>query len=152
MTDPDRDIARAVDSREPTEADRHRLANLQLEIMDVLWRLGEAPVAAVRDALAEAGRDLAYTTVATMLVKMERKGVVAHRAEGRVFVYRPAVKRERVAEVMTGDLVDGVFGGKPAELISHLLDSADIRGDELSRLKELIARKEAERAARSRKP
>jgi BlaI family penicillinase repressor len=125
--------------------DKYRLASLQLEIMDVLWRLGECSVAQVRTELQAAGRDLAYTTVATMLTKMEKKGVVSHRSEGRVFVFRPEVFREQVAEVMTGELIDGVFGGSPANLVDHLLTSGDIRSDELERIKDLIRRKEAER-------
>lgn len=132
-----------------TEADKYKLATLQLEIMDVLWRLKQATVAKVREELAAAGNDLAYTTVATMLTKMERKGVVSHRSEGRIFLYTPAVEREQVAEVMTGELIDGVFGGSPSKLVSHLLDSDQIGGDELEQLKEMIRRKEAERGARN---
>lgn len=131
---------------EPNE--RLRLAGLQLEIMDVLWRLGRSTVGTVRDRLADAGRDLAYTTVATMLTKMEKKGVVSHHAEGRVFFYETTVARTEVADAMTGALIDGVFGGSPAALVSHLLSAGSIEASELDAIREAIRRKEAGRGPR----
>src|SRR4030042_858052 len=72
---------------------RHTLGDLQHAIMAVLWERGEATAASVHEALREE-RGLAPTTIATMLRKMEDKGIVAHRAEGRQFVYRPTVTEE----------------------------------------------------------
>ncbi len=75
---------------------RQYLGDLQLAIMRVLWRQGEASVAAVhRELLDERG--LAPTTIATMLTKMEKKGVVSHRTEGRKFLYRPTVSEAEVS-------------------------------------------------------
>jgi len=127
-----------------SEQDKLLLATLQLQIMDVLWKLNEATVAEVRAELEAQGKDLAYTTVATMLTKMEKKGVVKHRSDGRVLKYKPAVARGKVAEAMTGELVAGVFGGSPVDLVGHLLDSSEIKVEELARIKELIRRKENE--------
>ena len=67
----------------------HRLGDLQLKIMKLLWERREATVAEVHQALARE-RELAYTTIATMLRKMEARNLVAHREEGRSFVYRAA--------------------------------------------------------------
>ena len=78
---------------------KHRLAELQLAIMHVLWDRKKATVAEVRDALRP-GRKLAYTTVGTMLSKMEANGQVTHRSDGRVNIYRPLLKRERVRRSM----------------------------------------------------
>ena len=78
---------------------KHQLAELQLAIMQVLWEQGEATVAAVQGALRPR-RELAYTTVGTMLAKMEANGQVAHRSDGRVNIYRPLLHREQVSRSM----------------------------------------------------
>jgi predicted transcriptional regulator len=122
---------------------KHQLAELQLAIMQVLWDEGEATVAAVRDAL-QATRPLAYTTVATMLTKMERNGQVVHRTEGRVHVYRPAVARDSVSRTMVTDLAGRLFQGDVTQMVSHLLDGCDVSAEELARLKSLIRQKERE--------
>ncbi|MBW3542687.1 MAG: BlaI/MecI/CopY family transcriptional regulator [Planctomycetes bacterium] len=119
------------------------LAELQLAIMQVLWDRGEATVAEVQADLAES-RPLAYTTVGTMLTKMEQNGQVAHRTLGRVNVYRPAVKREKVRRSMLSDLAARLFGGDVTELVSHLLDAGEVSPAELARLKRLIRDKEQE--------
>jgi predicted transcriptional regulator len=120
--------------------DRHRLGELQLAIMRVLWARGEAAVTEVHEALEE--RDLAPTTIATMLRKMEDKGVVTHRAEGRRFLYRPAVTEAAVRRTMVGELTDRLFRGEVTALVSHLLAEHDIDPDELARLRSLIAEHE----------
>jgi predicted transcriptional regulator len=113
-----------------------RLGNLQLRIMRVLWERGEAAVAEVQQQLG--GDDLAYTTIATMLRKMEDRGLVAHAEDGRRFMYRAAVSMEDVTRSMTGDLVDRLFGGSLTDAVTHLLDSRDVSREELVRLEQLI--------------
>ena len=81
------------------------LGNLQHAIMEVLWSAGEATASDVHRAL-QAERGLAPTTIATMLSKMERKGVVSHRTDGRRFVYRATVSRDEVRRTMLGELTD----------------------------------------------
>jgi predicted transcriptional regulator len=112
------------------------LGELQLAIMQVLWERGEASAADVHAALAERG--LAYTTIATMLVKMEHKGIVSHRAEGRRFIYQPLLSAQRVQRSMVRELRDRLFGGDVTALVSHLLSTHRLSRDELSRLKQLI--------------
>jgi predicted transcriptional regulator len=124
-------------------SDRHHLASLQLAIMQVLWERKKATVAEVRQAL-QATRPLAYTTVATMLSKMEQNGQVTHRNVGRVLVYRPAVRREQVSRSMVSDLADRLFCGDVTEMVTHLLDGCDVSSEELSRLRSLIRQKEKE--------
>lgn len=121
-----------------------QLASLQLAIMRVLWERGEASVADVRETLEAEGRELAYTTVATMLAKMEKKGQVAHRAEGKAFIYRPALGQEQVSRSMVNDLAERLFGGDVTAMVSHLLDGCELSREELTRLKDLIRRKERE--------
>jgi predicted transcriptional regulator len=121
-----------------------QLASLQLAIMRILWRKEEATVADVRDLLAEEGRELAYTTVATMLAKMERKGQVAHRALGKAFIYHPVLRQEQVSRSMVADLAQRLFGGDVTLMVSHLLDGCELSSGELARLKALIRKKEQE--------
>lgn len=119
-----------------------QMGDLQLAILRVLWEREEAAVAQVHRALLEE-RGLAPTTIATMLVKMEKKGVVSHRVEGRKFVYRPAVSEDEVAQSMVGYVMDRLFGGDPAALVSHLLSEHSIDPSELEQLKRRIAQEEA---------
>jgi predicted transcriptional regulator len=118
----------------------HRLGRQQLAIMQVLWERGEATVAEVHGALGGSS-ELAYTTVATMLRKMEVKGLVGHRAEGRTFVYRPVVRSETVTRSMADDLLDRLFAGSLSEMVSHLLTDREVSRDELARLERLIEEK-----------
>jgi BlaI family penicillinase repressor len=120
-----------------------KLAALQLAIMQVLWERGEATVAVVRESLA-GERDLAHTTIATMLVKMERKGVVEHRVEGRAFIYTPRIQPGQVKSSMVSDLMERLFAGNVTEMMSHLLDENEVSREELTRLKAMISRKEQE--------
>jgi predicted transcriptional regulator len=120
----------------------HVLGDLQLAIMRQLWRRGEAAVAEVHEALLEE-RGLAPTTIATMLKKMEDKGVVAHRAEGRRFLYRPTVSEAQVRRTMVGELTERLFLGDAAALVSHLLAEHELDGDELAQLRALIAQQES---------
>ena len=115
--------------------------------MRVLWDEGEATVAQVHRRLDEA-RHRALTTIATMLSKMEKKGVVSHRTEGRQFVYRPAVTQEEVARSMVADLTQRVFQGDVAALVSHLLTEQEIDRNDLDRLVELVRRGESEHGSR----
>jgi predicted transcriptional regulator len=125
----------------------HRLGDLQLAIMRLLWRRGEASAAEVHQALEEE-RGLAPTTIATMLSKMEDKGVVDHRTEGRRFIYRPTVSEAAVRRTMVGELTDRLFLGDPLALVSHLLDEHAIDAGELDELRQRI--EEHEQTARPR--
>jgi len=120
---------------------RHSLGDLQFAIMRVLWRTGEASVAEVHRALLDE-RGLAPTTIATMLVKMERKGVVAHRSEGRRFVYQPTVTEPEVRRSMVGELTERLFAGDTAALVSHLLSEHEAGAVDLAELKRQIAEAE----------
>ena len=106
--------------------------------MKVLWDQGEASVAEVHGAL-EAERGLAPTTIATMLVKLEKKGVVSHRMNGRKFVYQPLVTEQQVRRSMVSEITRGLFGGDPTALVSHLLSEHDIDPRELPELKKLVS-------------
>ena len=119
---------------------RQSLGDLQHAIMAVLWQRGEATTAEVHEALRDA-RGLAFTTIATMLRKMEEKGVVAHRANGRQFVYRPTVSEDQVRRSMVGELVGRLFGGDPKALVAHLVSENEIDASELDELRRRLRRR-----------
>jgi predicted transcriptional regulator len=126
--------------------DDYRLTELQLEIMNVLWKRGEATVGDVRNGL-KPERDLAHTTVSTLLSRLEKKGLVRHRTEGRQYVYAPAVEAARVQRSVMSDLSDvlgRLFGGDVTHAVSHLLAASDVNAEDLARVRALIERKEAE--------
>jgi predicted transcriptional regulator len=116
----------------------YRLGDLQLRIMKVLWANEAATVAEVHAAVGGEG-DLAYTTVATMLRKMEARGLVKHRMEARSFIYRAAVAEEAVSRGMADHLLERLFEGSLADMVRHLLSNREVSREELSKLEKLIA-------------
>ena len=121
-----------------------KLSGRQLAIMRVLWERGEATIAQVQ-SLLDVERPLAYSTVATVLSRMEQKGLVTRRSKDRMYYYRPAVSQMGAGQSMVGELVDRVFGGSASQLVNHLLDSDQVDAKELQRIKELVKRYEARR-------
>ncbi len=124
------------------DLDARELTDLQLALLGALWEAGEATVNQVRERL-EARRPLARTTVATLLSRLEDKGVVGHREDGREYVYRPLVSEEEVLRWRVDALADTLFGGDVATLVSHLLDAGELRRSELDEVRRLIEAKEA---------
>jgi predicted transcriptional regulator len=116
----------------------HPVGELQLAILRRLWERGEATVNDVHADLQNE-RGLAPTTIATMLKKMEARGLVRHRAEGRRFIYRPAVSEPHVTHSMVSDLTDRLFGGRVSHLVGHLLAEHEIDAEELAELQRLVA-------------
>ena len=114
-----------------------RLGELQLRIMQVIWENDEpVTVSNVQNALKD--RKLAYTTVATMLRKMESRGLVKHESVGRRFLYSACIQPSDVSGGVSRDLVDRIFGGSLADAVSHLLQSRDVDATELDELEQLI--------------
>ncbi len=129
-----------MDHSLPKPARGLRLGDLQLQIMRVLWKRGEASVSQVLEDLGR-GTQLAYTTVATMLRKMEIRDLVRHRVAGRTFIYRAAVAEEQVSRRMTDHLLDRLFQGSLAGMVSHLLSTHEVSEEELGELERLIAKR-----------
>lgn len=119
-------------SRYPTE--------LELEILKILWRDGPATVRQVRDTLAET-RDLAYTSVMTIMNIMDDKRYLKRAKKGGSYVYKPVLTRNNTASGMLNDLVERVFDGSPAAAALHLLESAEIDASELEALRALLAQR-----------
>ncbi len=119
------------------------LTGLQLSILQILWDRGEATAQEVWRALQEV-RPLAPTTVATLLSRLERKGVLTHRREGRQHVYRASVSRAEVRRSKVRDLMESLFDGDRAALVSHLVRSDEVDSEELARIRALIDEAEAD--------
>lgn len=121
-----------------TESHTYRdLTELQLAVIDVLWEKGEATVAEVQEALLE-HRGLATTTVATLLSRLEKRGVVGHRTDGRQYVYRSLVSRDDVRDSMLSALTNRLFRGEVTALMSHLLTASAISPGDLARVRKMI--------------
>lgn len=106
----------------------------ELELLKVLWELGEASVRQVHEQVS-AKTTLAFNTVQTQLRIMEDKGLVSHRADGRVFWYRPTYSRER----LFNRFLRKVFDGARADLMLTMLRSERISAAELKKLEQIIA-------------
>jgi BlaI family penicillinase repressor len=124
-------------------ARRYRLGNLQLQIMKLLWTAGPLKVSQVHEALVS-DTGLAYTTIATMLRKMEARGLLSHESQGRSFVYSAAVSDDDVTRSMADDLIDRVFEGSLTEMVSHLLTTREVSAAELRELERLIAQRKTQ--------
>lgn len=125
-----------------------RLTDLQLSLMRILWTRGEATVAEVRDEIAD--RDLATTTVATLLARLEKQGIVSRRRRDRQYVYRPRVTEGEVRTSMVAGLVGTLFEGDPAALVSHLVSEAEIEEADLEKLRAMLDREIEEEGRRGR--
>jgi predicted transcriptional regulator len=123
-------------------SDRPQLTDLQLAIMKVLWERGRATVAEITDALRPE-RELAQTTVATVLSRLEKRGVVGHETRARQFVYVPHVTQPEAERSMVSELTDRLFGGDPAALVSHLMTVRQFSRADLARVKAIIAEHES---------
>ncbi len=122
--------------------DTTQLTDLQLALLRVLWTRGEATVTEMVEALRPE-RDLAPTTVATLLSRLEKRRVVSHSTRARQYVYRARVSESAVRASMVNGLTDTLFGGDVAALMSHLLDARAVSPGDLDRVRELITRAEA---------
>lgn len=114
-----------------------RLGDLQLRILEILWEFPDSGVGVVHEAL-QPERDLAYTTIATMLRKMEARGLVTHREEGRSFLYRATVQADDVNRSAGDHFVGRLFEGSLADAVSHLLTTREVSLKELDQLEKLI--------------
>ena len=119
------------------------LSELQLRLMRVLWQRGEASTAEVAEAL-RGERDLAHTTVATVLTRLEKRGLLASRREGRALLYTPQVSEAEVQRSMVGSLLDRLFAGRTSALVSHLLDARGVDAAELAELQALLKQRKGE--------
>lgn len=120
-----------------TSGDR-TLSDLQLQVMQVLWSREEASAADVQQQLAGSGRELALTTVATLLTRLAKRDLILTRREGRQVFYRSAVSEGEVKRGMVSNLLGALFAGDPKALVTHLVKETDLSAGDLEKVRKLL--------------
>ena len=121
----------------PKKSNLVPLSELQLALMRVLWDNADASAGEVLDAL-QPTRRLAYTTVATLLSRLEKRGAVAASRQGRQIRYRAALSESEVKRSMVAGLLANLFAGNAAALLSHLARENEIDSGDLDRIRALL--------------
>jgi BlaI family penicillinase repressor len=126
---------------------RQVLGDLEAEIMECMWGLGSASVRDVHECLATR-RDIAYTTVMTVMSRLVEKGLLARRQEGRAYIYAPTKSRDDFCTGVVRNVMTGLFGSLDRPVLAHFVENLG-EGDvaELDVLAEIIERKRQERQA-----
>src|SRR5687767_3963382 len=117
--------------------DGHQLAELQAGVVRLLWEQGELTVAQIWEQLY-GERKLAQTTVATIVARLQRRGILARRTRQRQFVYRARVTEADVQHSMVRELTERLFAGDITALVSHLLSARDMTPGDLARVRKMI--------------
>lgn len=118
-----------------------KLGRVELQIMNVVWEKGTATVYDVKEALSR-GRKPAYSTILTMMRKLEAKGYLEHEVDERTYVYRSTISKEVVRHSMLGDVLDRLFEGSPSLLLNSLVKQNRISEKELRKIRKLIRERE----------
>ncbi len=113
------------------------LGSLQSEVMELVWEREEATVAQLVESIGKR-RSVTYTTVLSAVQKLEKKGWLKHRTEGRAYVYRASLKRTEVGRSKLRELLKTAFSGDPRLLLSSLIDDTRLSDADLSELRALI--------------
>jgi predicted transcriptional regulator len=129
-------------------SETHQLTELQIAVMRVLWDRGEASAAEITEALRD-DRGLAYTTVATVLSRLEKRGIVGHETRQRQYVFRALVSEAEVRHSMVQEMTERLFQGDVAEMMSHLLTGREVSPGDLERMKALLEEHAARKEERS---
>ena len=117
-----------------------KLGALQKSVMEAVWDLGEATVQQIRDRLEREPLP-AYTTVLSVMQKLEKAGWLSHRAEGRSYIYLPVRSRQEAGASSLRTFVERVFRGDRLLLFQHLLDDENLSDEDLKALKTMIDRR-----------
>ena len=118
------------------------LTSLQLRILDILWDRGEVTVNDVLDSM-KYDKDLARTTISTILTRMEKQGLVGHRKREVAHIYYSLVTRDEVRRSMVTDLVEALFKGRRSELVSHLLSETEQDAEVIRQIMDLLHQHES---------
>jgi predicted transcriptional regulator len=116
------------------------LGELQKAVMEAVWELGEGTVQQVRDRL-DREPPPAYTTILSVMQKLEKAGWLSHRPEGRSYVYLPTRSREEAGSSTLRTFIERVFRGDPLLLFQRLLDDKELSEQDLSEIKRMIDQK-----------
>ena len=124
-------------------ARRPALSKAEMEVVRIVWNLGCATVRQAFDAFP-AQRNIDFTTVQTYLRRLETKGYLRAKRQGRALVYRPRVRPDDVIRDTVGDLVNRLFDGQTVPLLHHLIRDRSIRKEDIEELREMIDQWESE--------
>ena len=127
-------------NRKENVTEKKLLTEVELELMTILWRIGEGSVAHVIAELPEE-RNLAYTSVSTILRILEQKKILGTRKEGRGHIYIPLLGKADYETQTVKHIVEHVFEGAPGTLVKRLLDTVFLDDQELEEIKRLIEKK-----------
>lgn len=119
------------------------LTQRELEVMHVFWTDGPATAAEVRDRLAAEGRQLAYTTVATLIRILTEKGFLNQTNAQRPFIYEPVRSFDDVSRSLLGDMIDRVFRGSREQLLVRLLDQRRLTAKERAAIEAILREKQS---------
>lgn len=121
-------------------AREYELGIAELEVLRVLWDQGHSNVREVMETLHDRGRRVAYTTVQTMLARLEQKGFVASDRSGAAFRYRAAISRDQISRSRLRELLDQLYDGAAGQLVLQLVRTQRLKREELAELQRLIER------------
>ena len=113
-----------------------KLSDQQFQLMQALWYLGEGSAKAVQSQLSHLG--LAHTTIATILTRLEKKGVLTSRTEGRERVFVPTVSEGEVRRSMVSSLVGTLLKGDDRQLLAHLVKESDLQQNDLDEIQKML--------------
>lgn len=115
------------------------LTDVELELMNILWRMGEGSVADVQEHLPK-NRDLAYTSVSTILRILEQKEILKTRKEGRGHIYIPEMTKRDYEARAVKQVVEKVFDGAPSVLVKQLLEAGHLTKSEIEEIRFLLSK------------
>lgn len=125
--------------------DKYQLTPVELEIMEILWRIQGGTVHDVLDRLPKA-RQLAYTSVSTMLRILQQKKIVTIKKDGRQHIYLPSLSKEVYANHSLKKITQQAFSGKSSDLVAYLVDRNTLSIDEINHLQKILDNKKKELA------
>ena len=116
------------------------ISDAEFEVMDVIWKYAPVSTNEITDRLAKT-KDWSPKTIHTMLSRLEKKGVITHRKESRVFVYTPCVKKEAYLAVESRTLADRFFDGAMKQMVVSFLDQKNLTPEDLAELQSILDKK-----------
>lgn len=121
---------------------RVEFTDRELDVMSILWREGSGTVSEVREHLTD---ELAYTTVLWVLQTLEEKGYVRHETEGKAYRYHPVVPAEAAGRSALGRILDKVYHGSAALMLTQFVEERELAREEIERLRDALERRLTER-------
>lgn len=120
--------------------DLPQISDAEFEVMDVIWKYAHISTNEITDRLTRT-KDWSPKTIYTMLSRLEKKGVIVHEKESRVFVYTPCVRKEQYIEAESRTLADRFFDGAMNRMVVSFLDQKELSSEDLDELQRILDRK-----------